>query len=121
MNFIMHTFQASLPYTQAVLMESMRMSTLVPSVAHFALEDVHVRGYVIPKVIFSYKRHDDFISNLKRRYLFSFAQSEIKQPTRCRFCHARPNFYFDSGNYSFFRVPSFLQISCMSTMTLKIG
>lgn len=43
--------RASLPYTNAVLMESMRMATIVPNaLPHRALEDIEVNGYIIPKV-----------------------------------------------------------------------
>ena len=42
--------KTSMPYTNAVLMESMRMSTLVPHVAHSTTDDIEVKGYVIPKV-----------------------------------------------------------------------
>ena len=43
--------RASMPYTNAVLMESMRMATIVPNaLPHSALEDIEFNGYVIPKV-----------------------------------------------------------------------
>ena len=43
--------RASLPYTNAVLMESMRMATIVPNaLPHTATEDIQVNGYIIPKV-----------------------------------------------------------------------
>nr|AKH03513.1 cytochrome P450 3075B2 [Paracyclopina nana] len=42
--------RALLPYTNAVLMESMRMATIVPSaLPHAATEDIQLNGYVIPK------------------------------------------------------------------------
>ena len=43
--------KASLPYTNAVLMESMRMATIVPNaLPHSAMEDIEFNGYTIPKV-----------------------------------------------------------------------
>ena len=43
--------KSKLPYTNAVLMESMRMGTIVPqALPHRALEDIEVKGYIIPKV-----------------------------------------------------------------------
>ena len=43
--------KASLPYTNAVLMESMRMATIVPNaLPHSAMEDIQYNGYIIPKV-----------------------------------------------------------------------
>jgi cytochrome P450 len=42
----------ALPYTQAVLMESMRMASLVPAgLAHSVDQDLHFAGYTFPKVI----------------------------------------------------------------------
>ena len=41
----------SLPYTEAVLLESMRIHTIAPfTVAHCALRDTQLQGYTIPKV-----------------------------------------------------------------------
>ena len=52
--------RASLPYTNAVLMESMRMATIVPNaLPHTATEDIQVNGYIIPKVLFT-KSHNQF-------------------------------------------------------------
>lgn len=43
--------KASLPYTNAVLMESMRMATIVPNaLPHSATEEIQLNDYVIPKV-----------------------------------------------------------------------
>ena len=43
--------RASLPFTNAVLMESMRMATIVPNALPYtAMEDIQVKDYVIPKV-----------------------------------------------------------------------
>ena len=48
--------RASLPFTNAVLMESMRMATIVPNaLPHTAMEDIQIKDYVIPKVIISSK------------------------------------------------------------------
>eukprot|EP00093_Oithona_nana_P007338 07338.XXX_25634_23310_1 [CDS] Oithona nana genome sequencing. len=42
--------KADLPYTNAVLMESMRMATIVPNaLPHSASEDIEYNGYIIPK------------------------------------------------------------------------
>ncbi len=42
--------KASLPYTQAVLMESMRMASIVPNaLPHEAVEDIELEDFVIPK------------------------------------------------------------------------
>ena len=44
--------RASLPFTNAVLMESMRMATIVPNaLPHTAMEDIQIKDYVIPKVL----------------------------------------------------------------------
>ena len=44
--------KASLPYTNAVLMESMRLATIVPNaLPHSAMEDIEYNGYIIPKVL----------------------------------------------------------------------
>lgn len=43
----------SLTYTEAVLMESLRVSSVAPSVVpHLALKDTKCRGYTIPKVVY---------------------------------------------------------------------
>ena len=43
--------RASLPYTNAVLIESMRLASIVPNaLPHAAMEDIHYNGFVIPKV-----------------------------------------------------------------------
>ena len=43
--------KSNLPYTNAVLQESLRMATITPmAVPHFTTEDLEVRGYIIPKV-----------------------------------------------------------------------
>lgn len=43
--------KALLPYTNAVLMESMRMATIVPNaLPHSATEEIQLNDYVIPKV-----------------------------------------------------------------------
>ena len=43
--------KTDLPYTNAVLMESMRMATIVPNaLPHSASEDIEYNGYIIPKV-----------------------------------------------------------------------
>ncbi len=43
--------KVSLPYTNAVLMESMRMATIVPmALPHTATSDLEIGGYKIPKV-----------------------------------------------------------------------
>ncbi len=40
----------SLPYTEAVLMEAQRMSTIAPfTVPHYALKETQLQGYTIPK------------------------------------------------------------------------
>lgn len=42
--------RASLPYTNAFLMESMRMATIVPlALPHYASVDIDIGGYTIPK------------------------------------------------------------------------
>jgi len=42
--------RANLPYTEAVLLESMRIHTIAPfTVAHCALRDTQLQGYTIPK------------------------------------------------------------------------
>ncbi len=41
----------SLPYTEAVLMEAQRCSTIAPfTVPHLAMRDTQLQGYTIPKV-----------------------------------------------------------------------
>ncbi len=43
--------EAKLPYTKAVLLESMRVVSLVPfSLPHLTTDDVTIAGYNIPKV-----------------------------------------------------------------------
>ena len=43
--------KSNLPYTNAVLQESLRMATITPmALPHFTTEDLEVRGYTIPKV-----------------------------------------------------------------------
>lgn len=43
--------RANLPYTQAVLMESMRMASLVPGgLSHSVDQDLDFAGYTLPKV-----------------------------------------------------------------------
>ena len=43
--------KASLPYTNAVLTESLRMATIVPyALPHSATNDITLNGYKIPKV-----------------------------------------------------------------------
>ena len=45
-----HCDRASLPYVNAVLMESLRWHTVAPfGVPHCAGEDIEYRGYFIPK------------------------------------------------------------------------
>ena len=40
-----------LPYTNAALMENMRIATIVPmAIPHFTTEDIEVKGFIIPKV-----------------------------------------------------------------------
>merc|ERR1712079_252853 len=42
--------KSNLPYTNAVLQESLRMATITPmALPHFTTEDLEVRGYTIPK------------------------------------------------------------------------
>ncbi|XP_032796985.2 methyl farnesoate epoxidase [Daphnia magna] len=42
--------RSSLPYTEAVLMEAQRCSTIAPfAVPHSAVKDTHIQGYTIPK------------------------------------------------------------------------
>jgi len=42
--------RASLPYTEAVLMEAQRLSSIAPfTVPHYALRDTEIQGYFIPK------------------------------------------------------------------------
>ena len=44
--------KSNLPYTNAVLMESMRIATIVPmALPHFTSEDIEIAGYLIPKVL----------------------------------------------------------------------
>lgn len=46
-------FPNSLPFTEAVLMEAQRMSTIAPfTVPHYALKETQLQGYTIPKVPF---------------------------------------------------------------------
>ena len=46
-----HTFRFSLPYTEAVLMEAQRCSSIAPyAVPHYAVKDTKLQGYTIPKV-----------------------------------------------------------------------
>ena len=41
----------SLPYTEAVLMEAQRLSSIAPfTVPHTAMKDTQLQGYTIPKV-----------------------------------------------------------------------
>ena len=41
----------SLPYTEAVLMEAQRLSSIAPfTIAHSAMVDTQLQGYTIPKV-----------------------------------------------------------------------
>ena len=43
--------RTAMPFTNAVLMESMTMGTIVPNaLPHMALEDIQVKDYIIPKV-----------------------------------------------------------------------
>ena len=50
MNYVI--FFHSLPYTEAVLMEAQRLSSIAPfTVPHYALKDTFIQGYFIPKVI----------------------------------------------------------------------
>ena len=52
-------------------MESMRMATLVPNaLPHIALEDIHVRGYVIPKVIMFIFSYSHFNYSMTNSYIF---------------------------------------------------
>ena len=45
--------KSNLPYTNAVLMESMRIATIVPmALPHFNSEDMEIAGYLIPKVLY---------------------------------------------------------------------
>ena len=45
------TCRLSLPYTEAVLMEAQRCSTIAPFVVpHYAVKDTNLQGYTIPKV-----------------------------------------------------------------------
>lgn len=45
----------SLPYTEAVLMEAQRISSIAPfTVPHFAMADTKLQGHSIPKVTFLY-------------------------------------------------------------------
>lgn len=44
-------FPFSLVYTEAVLMESLRLANVSPlGIVHSAFKDTHLRGYFIPKV-----------------------------------------------------------------------
>ena len=53
--------KADLPYTNAVLMESMRMATIVPNaLPHSASEDIEYNGYIIPKVPKKTKKSETF-------------------------------------------------------------
>ena len=55
--------KASLPYTNAVLTESLRMATIVPyALPHSATNDIALNGYKIPKVnIFLVKFQNIFL------------------------------------------------------------
>ena len=45
----------SLPFTDAVLMEAQRISSIAPlAVPHFALKETQLQGYTIPKVFTCY-------------------------------------------------------------------
>jgi cytochrome P450 len=55
--------KTKLPYTNAVLMESMRMATIVPmALPHTATEDIDFKGYTFPKdtIIFANILHVHF-------------------------------------------------------------
>ena len=48
--------RANLPYTEAVIMESMRFASLVPqAMPHGLQKDVSIGGYDFPKVFSSFK------------------------------------------------------------------
>lgn len=49
---------ANMPYTNAVIHESLRMGNVVPlSLLHATGRDLQLEGYTIPKVLFSRLRH----------------------------------------------------------------
>ena len=55
------------------------------------------------KLSFLEPKQDCSYRGPKRRCLFASARPEVKQPTRCHFCHARPkgsSICFDSGSLS---------------------
>ena len=55
----------NLPYTQAVLMESMRMASLVPNgLSHSVDEDLKFGGYTFPKVKIEFIKHQLYLNDL---------------------------------------------------------
>ena len=66
----------SLPYTEAMLLESMRIHTIAPfGVAHGALRDTQLQGYTIPKVTV----HSAFIYLHQLKYLLWLLQGSMLQ------------------------------------------
>ena len=81
--------RTSLPYTNAVLMESMRMATIVPNaLPHTATENISVNGYIIPKVWYSKENFATrILKGSSRILLLSSAFFSYKIPTNE--CHRK--------------------------------
>ena len=72
--------RVNLPYTQAVLMESMRMASLVPTgLAHSVSEEVQFAGYTLPKVRFLWDR----IKGLKLLRSMPSGEVDQKKDKKC--------------------------------------
>ena len=65
--------RADLPYTQAVLMESMRLASIVPSgLAHSTDRELNFGGYTFPEVRQSLNQHANFFIKSVYSGLFLF-------------------------------------------------
>ena len=70
LNFLLYI--ESLVYTEAVLMEAQRLSTVVPfAVPHRAMKDTKLKGFFIPEVLYRLYIKQLFSSNC-RHYSFMF-------------------------------------------------
>ncbi|RDX76633.1 3-epi-6-deoxocathasterone 23-monooxygenase, partial [Mucuna pruriens] len=78
----------SLPFTQTVIMETLRMGNIITGVMRKAIKDVEIKGYLIPKgwCVFAYFRSvhlDD--KNYDRPYQFNPWRWQDKDMSSCNF------------------------------------